>query len=441
MSGLTESANEVLKLGVVSFGASFSYLSYAVGKAEPSVTEEKPFCYTDGKGIYFGEKQLLFQTAARGAELIVLGLCHTVLHDLFLHPFKADGKDALLYDTACDVTVAYYTDELNVPFGDRRNIEYRKRLYKSIIDKFGGVTESFCSAYLKEKSKEELEQISTVFKVCDHFKWRRSSGGEGGGSGDNDKQDDDGENKNAEKQWIEISKIILPKLGKDQRELSRKLENIVGGKRDYRKLLERFIKSSERKTPSEDFDYIFYCYGLSLYKNVPLIERLETSDAKDYSQVVVAIDVSGSTAGEPVEIFLKEVYSICSQISEKDKLRLRIIQCDNEIRSDEIINGDEDFKNKMKEFKLKGGGGTDFRPVFDRLAADKKRGAKIRALLYFTDGYGTFPTENPDFKVCFLLYGENAEDMKVPYFAYKIVLGDDDLSCPAVSPANKKEEL
>ena len=432
MSELTESANEVLKLGVASFGASFSYLSYAVGKAEPSVTDEKPFCYTDGKGIFFGEKQLLFQTAARGAELMVLGLCHTVLHDLFLHPFRAEGKDPFIYDIACDVTVAYYTDELKVPFGDRRNIEYRKRLYKSIIDKFGGVTESFCSAFLSEKNREELEQIAVVFKVCDHFKWRRNQG-DGGDGASGDEKSDAEENKNAEKQWIEISRMVLPKLGKDQRELSRKLENIVGGKRDYRRLLERFIKTSEKKTPSEDFDYIFYCYGLSLYKNVPLIERLETSDAKDYSQIVVAIDVSGSTAGEPVEIFLKEVYSICSQISERDKLRLRIIQCDNEIRSDEIINGDEDFKNKMKEFKLEGGGGTDFRPVFDRLAADKKHGAKIRALLYFTDGYGTFPAENPDFKVCFLLYGENAEDMKVPYFAYKIVLDDDDLY--------RKEEL
>lgn len=38
-----------------------------------------------------------------------------------------------------------------------------------------------------------------------------------------------------------------------------------------------------------------------MYKNVPLIERLETSDKKDYSQIVIAIDVSGSTAGEPVK--------------------------------------------------------------------------------------------------------------------------------------------
>ena len=144
MSGLTESANEVLNLAVSAFGSSYSYLASAVGKAGPPVTEEKPFCYTDGKGIYFGEKQLLFQTASRGEELAVLGLCHTILHCLFLHPFRAAEKDADVYDVACDLTVAYYVDELGVPFGDRKHQEYRKHLYKSIIEQFGGVTESFC---------------------------------------------------------------------------------------------------------------------------------------------------------------------------------------------------------------------------------------------------------------------------------------------------------
>ena len=425
MSDVHENANEILSLSVSSFASSFPYFAFVVGKIAPTAEDGGSFCFTDGKRIIFGEKQLIYQAATKGADIISLGLCHTLLHDMFLHPFKAKGKDEKIYDAACDITVSYYTDMLGIAFGDRRRLDYRKRVYKSIIDGFGGVTESFCSKFLKEKEEKELEEIAAVFKVCDHKPWYEKS--DNGGSGGDDNSDGE-EDKDAEKQWIEISKVVLPKLGRDQRELRRKLEIVTGGKKDYRKLLERFIKSNERKAPSDDFDYIFYCYGLSLYKNVPLIENIETSDAKDYSQVVVAIDVSGSTEGEPVKVFLKEVYSICSQISEKDKLRLRIIQCDAEICSDEIIGGDEDFKEKMKNFKLEGGGGTDFRPVFERLSADKKRGAKIRALLYFTDGYGTFPAENPDYKVCFLLYGENAEDIKVPYFAYKIVLDGDDLS-------------
>ena len=426
MSDVHENANEILSLSVSSFASSFPYFAFVVGKIAPTAEDGGSFCFTDGKRIIFGEKQLIYQAATKGADIISLGLCHTLLHDMFLHPFKAKGKDEKIYDAACDITVSYYTDMLGIAFGDRRRLDYRKRVYKSIIDGFGGVTESFCSKFLKEKEEKELEEIAAVFKVCDHKPWHEKS--DNGGAGGGDDNSDGEEDKDSEKQWIEISKVVLPKLGRDQRELRRKLEIVTGGKKDYRKLLERFIKSNERKAPSDDFDYIFYCYGLSLYKNVPLIENIETSDAKDYSQVVVAIDVSGSTEGEPVKVFLKEVYSICSQISEKDKLRLRIIQCDAEICSDEIIGGDEDFKEKMKNFKLEGGGGTDFRPVFERLSADKKRGAKIRALLYFTDGYGTFPVENPDYKVCFLLYGENAEDIKVPYFAYKIVLDGDDLS-------------
>ena len=251
-------------------------------------------------------------------------------------------------------------------------------------------------------------------------------GGGNAAEGDNN-ENDDGDDSETEKQWVEISKRIIPMIGKERKDLKRKLENVTGSKRDYRKFLERFLKTSERKTPSEDFDYIYYCYGLSMYKNVPLIERLETSDKKDYSQIVIAIDVSGSTAGEPVKKFVEEVYAICREISKRDELRLRIIQCDLEIRSDEIIKGDKEFEEKMRNFKLLGGGGTDFRPVFERLDADRKRGAKIRALLYFTDGLGVFPTENPDYKTCFLLYGENADEVKTPYFAYKIILDKEDL--------------
>lgn len=66
MSGLTESANEVLKLAVSAFGSAFSYLAYAVGKANPAVTEEKPFCYTDGNGIYSAKSSCCFKLRRRG---------------------------------------------------------------------------------------------------------------------------------------------------------------------------------------------------------------------------------------------------------------------------------------------------------------------------------------------------------------------------------------
>lgn len=418
-------AKEIINIAVISLSAEENFFSYPLGVANPTVTDADFFVATDGKGVYFGEKALFENAVKFGEKHITLGLCHTILHDLFLHPLiKPDNAE--LYDLACDITVGYYVDYMDIPFGDRRATEQRKAVYKSIINAFGGVTERLCETYLADKGQSETEKLKDAFTVCDHSMWKDKKGGGNASGGDNN-ENDDGDDSETEKQWVEISKRIIPMIGKERKDLKRKLENVTGSKRDYRKFLERFLKTSERKTPSEDFDYIYYCYGLSMYKNVPLIERLETSDKKDYSQIVIAIDVSGSTAGEPVKKFVEEVYAICREISKRDELRLRIIQCDLEIRSDEIIKGDKEFEEKMRNFKLLGGGGTDFRPVFERLDADRKRGAKIRALLYFTDGLGVFPTENPDYKTCFLLYGENADEVKTPYFAYKIILDKEDL--------------
>ena len=48
------------------------------------------------------------------------------------------------------------------------------------------------------------------------------------------------------------------------------------------------------------------------------------------------------------------------------------------------------------DFKLLGGGGTDFRPVFDLI---KLGNETPEILLYLTDGYGTAPQNNPNFPV------------------------------------------
>ena len=132
MSDVHENANEILSLSVSSFASSFPYFAFVVGKIAPTAEDGGSFCFTDGKRIIFGEKQLIYQAATKGADIISLGLCHTLLHDMFLHPFKAKGKDEKIYDAACDITVSYYTDMLGIAFGDRRRLDYRKRGYKSI---------------------------------------------------------------------------------------------------------------------------------------------------------------------------------------------------------------------------------------------------------------------------------------------------------------------
>ena len=52
--------------------------------------------------------------------------------------------------------------------------------------------------------------------------------------------------------------------------------------------------------------------------------------------------------------------------------------------------------------KIVGGGGTDFRPVFEWV---DRQGIQPELLLYFTDAEGEFPKEPPPFPVVWLIKG------------------------------------
>ena len=60
------------------------------------------------------------------------------------------------------------------------------------------------------------------------------------------------------------------------------------------------------------------------------------------------------------------------------------------------------------DVELRGGGGTNFRPVFDWV---KAQDSAPGLLIYFTDGEGTFPEREPDYPVSWLVKGK----AKVPF--------------------------
>lgn len=53
--------------------------------------------------------------------------------------------------------------------------------------------------------------------------------------------------------------------------------------------------------------------------------------------------------------------------------------------------------------ELKGGGGTNFDPVFEWL--NKNRNLGIGGCVYFTDGYAAKPTIKPSCSILWTLYG------------------------------------
>ena len=75
-----------------------------------------------------------------------------------------------------------------------------------------------------------------------------------------------------------------------------------------------------------------------------------------------------------------------------------------------------------------GGGGTDFRPAFSRIEELRREELyRLKRVLYFTDGYGTFPSRPPAYDTAFVFFKEDYSDAEVPPWAIKLILDPDDL--------------
>ena len=184
------------------------------------------------------------------------------------------------------------------------------------------------------------------------------------------------------------------------------------------------------QTDADSFDYIFYHYGMELYGNMPLIEPLETKEVQKIEDFVIVIDTSMSCKGELVKKFLEETYSVLSE-SESffRKIHVHIIQCDDRIQEDLVLHDSQEMEAYLRNFTVKGLGGTDFRPPFAYVEELRNRGefVRLRGLLYFTDGYGLFPVKMPPYDTAFVFMKEDYRDVDVPPWAIKLIIDTETL--------------
>ena len=197
------------------------------------------------------------------------------------------------------------------------------------------------------------------------------------------------------------------------------------GRRSYQDFLRRFsVPREELHCDPDEFDVNYYSYGLRFYGNMPLVEPVESREVYQIQEFVVAVDTSYSTSGELVENFLKETFDILMQRNRfSRRSKVRIIQCDNQVRMDEEITTEEQLSQLFENFEVSGGGGTDFRPVFAYVnnLIDQGQIKNLGGLLYFTDGKGIYPKKRPEYKTAFLFLKEYEEE-SVPPWAMRVTL-------------------
>lgn len=234
------------------------------------------------------------------------------------------------------------------------------------------------------------------------------------------------------KEWEDISKRTEQEIEHSSQEKKEEQGSLAWFLRleqkkytDFRDFLRRLsVDREEMEVDLDSFDYGYYYYGLEQYGNMPLIEENEYREGRKLQELVIAIDTSHSTKGEMVKGFLEETAGILKQ---KDaffqKVKVHILECDDELRKDICLENVEDLEQYSKNFAVKGGYGTDFRPIFRYVSDLQKRGElkNLKGLMYFTDGKGRYPKEAPPYVTAFVFpKGEDIDDDNVPFWAMKL---------------------
>lgn len=180
--------------------------------------------------------------------------------------------------------------------------------------------------------------------------------------------------------------------GKAPLGIERYVDEALKPKVNWKAVLRRFVTKA---IPSN------YTY-LKPNKNSPENIFLPGVEKSQRVMGLIAIDTSGSISREELTQFISEI----KWIARNYQIDIETIVCDAEVHSILRLRSQKD----LEKLELKGGGGTDFTPVFDEA---NKRNPKF--LIFFTDGYGTFPEKRPNYPVIWVVTERGAPERYFPF--------------------------
>ncbi len=197
--------------------------------------------------------------------------------------------------------------------------------------------------------------------------------------------------------------------------------------RDYKDLLRKLFKCRETSVEDDSsMDRMLYSYGLSVYDDVLLVEPdPEPENDSILKNLAIAIDTSGSCSGETVSVFVRELAGMVRDMARMGVTgRVTIYQCDADIKDVKVVEDLNFLEDVISKMTIKGGGGTDFRPVFKALDREIKEGRDVTGLLYLTDGVGAYPDSQPDYPVYFVLEQSSYQNNStlIPKWVQKTVI-------------------
>lgn len=364
--------------------------------------------WTDGRRLAYNPSRV----RSLPLQQLVGVLGHEVLHVACGHHLRRQGRDEQLWNTACDHAINWICLDagLELPDGyvddpDLRNLPVEE-IYARLLSKKGEEEHGGAQSSSEGESVEAEDAQSAAGEASDTGESEQSpdesdadqdtADGEGAedgkatdepsASGDDNAPGNDsagtGEVRDAspddgaggepdEKLQDELHQMLVQAemAVRDMGDLPAGIQKILGGvlrpPLPWKELLARFIEANARN----DYSWIppnrrYLHMGLHL----PELRTMELPD------IAVAIDTSGSVRRAELEAFAAELTAILEGFD----TTVHLIHCDAEVSHHETLTR----ADLPLRITARGGGGTDFRPVFGHI---ERHGQAPACLVYLSD--------------------------------------------------------
>ncbi len=342
---------------------------------------------SDGEALRYNSEYIDRLDVAEVEFVMANGAMHAVLK----HQDRSAGRTQWLWQTATDYVVNSMLVNNGMQLPEYANYEYKfngmyaEEVYQMLRDEmmddqFGMEEQLQQIVEDDDVHNENLQMQKEMTPSLDAEETEQDN------TSDDKQESATPQNMDAlQEELTEQFEQIFQKLNR-QDNLPKDLKFVVpeyfSHKVDWREFLYGYIAAYAKST------YSFVPPNMKyLYRGIYL-----PSLSSDLLRIVIAVDTSGSVDETLLSTFLGEINSIMQSYPNYE---IDLITADAKIQSHKVF-----LPGESLEYEVSGGGGTDFRPVFEYI--DQQINYPT-LLLYFTDGMGTFPESEPSYDVMWVM--------------------------------------
>jgi len=352
----------------------------------------------DGRNLYFNTQ---FFNALSNKEIEFV-IAHEILHCVFDHLGRREGRDPMIYNIAADYIV--------------NNLLVRDRIGQipKLVDCFQDFkyenwsSEDVYDDIFNKYDEEELNQLGEL--LDEHIDWESDGAGEAQGDKSGKEGDKPGKGRPS------YSKDELKKIRDEVKEsminaaqsagagntpagVQRMIKEMTEPKMNWRQILRQQIQSTIKS------DFSFSRPSRKGQMSGAILPGMNFSNTID---ICISIDMSGSIGDAQAKDFLGEVKGIMDEFPDYN---IKIWCFDTKVYNEQDFTADNG--ENLEDYEVMGGGGTDFDANWNYM---KEHDINPKKFIMFTDGHPWSSWGDEDYcDTIFVIHSHHDKNLEAPF--------------------------